>query len=90
MSVPNHPVVIVDGWTFWWGGKCPVNPDDLVDVRYRRPGRAPSIEAPTGLAARHYEWRQVGLSTDIIAYRVVTLPETAIPAKCDRRRKPID
>lgn len=55
-----------DGWVFWGGGVCPVDPDDLVEVR---------LKNDWFLCARpasRFRWNHIGERRfDIAAYRVV-------------------
>lgn len=69
-----------DGWIEWEGGKCPLAPDTLVQVKYRppHPRSAAGISAPAraNWFALHGScdwWRHESpvRTNDIIAYRVV-------------------
>lgn len=62
-------------WIEWRGGECPVEPDAIVEVRFRRPDIL-SLDDITPRDAGLFDWRHIysgGLvgSSDIIAYRVV-------------------
>ena len=53
-------------WIKWHGGECPVPPDTLVEVKFRR-GDSTS-EHP----ASDYCWRHYGEDHDTVEYRTVT------------------
>jgi hypothetical protein len=54
-------------WHYWHGGKCPVHPDSVVEVRF---ANGPKCNAPD-LAGKWY-WLHDGDSSDIHQFRVVT------------------
>ena len=53
-------------WIKWGGGKCPVPPSTLAEVKCRS-GRV----LPPRLAYR-YSWKHIGSNGDIVGYRTVT------------------
>lgn len=53
-----------DGW-IEWGGECPTDIRDRVDIKLRDYGQF------TDRVSGRLNWEQFGVSTDIIAYRVV-------------------
>lgn len=57
-------------WMEWNGGKCPVDGDTMVDVRFRGLPE-PGIYVP----AKDLLWEHRGKDTDIARYRVVTKVE---------------
>ena len=54
-----------DGWIKWVSGECPVDPDELVEVRLRDGYRSPVC------AGKNFKWQAVNSQYDIVAYRVV-------------------
>lgn len=59
-------------WIEWAGGKCPVDDDALVEVRFRDdavPEKGVRIEWP--VRAWELAWYHDGKDDDIIAYRVL-------------------
>lgn len=55
-----------DGWIEWGGGKCPVDSDAIVEVKYR-------IHKPYQYSndrAGDFSWAHDGIDGDIIAYRL--------------------
>lgn len=56
----------INGWIDWHGGKCPVDSDAIVDVRYRSPNPYQHNNDRAG----DFDWAHAGSSSDIIAYRV--------------------
>lgn len=67
-----HALDLVDGWVVWTGGKCPLHPETVVDVRSRNGSVA------TRLQVADVYWRHHGLETDVFAYRLVK-PERVVP-----------
>lgn len=55
-----------DGWIEWTGGKCPVDSDTIVDVKYRKPDRYLFNSDRAG----DFYWSHEGFGCDIIAYRL--------------------
>lgn len=54
-----------DGWLPWYGGECPVDPDTMVEVRYKG---GPAI----GVAQAHSIcWEHIDKAGDVIAYRII-------------------
>lgn len=53
-----------DGWIQWGGGKCPVDGDTEVEVKFRYGGMR------TALRASLSYWGHDGDGHDIIAYRI--------------------
>lgn len=59
-------------WITWNGGKCPVEPETVVEVKLR------DAAGPIGEAAsRYWGWR--GSPFDIVAYRVLDFGKSAPP-----------
>ncbi|AUX94260.1 hypothetical protein [Mixta gaviniae] len=54
-----------DGWIEWKGGECPTDIRDRVDIKLRDYGQF------TDRVSGRLNWEQFGVSTDIIAYRVI-------------------
>ncbi len=57
-----------NGWILWNGGECPV--DDL-DAKVEVWVRCGSEPQSFIREASHWQWRRLGLNSDIIAYRIV-------------------
>ena len=55
------------GWIPWSGGRCPVDDDTMVLVKFRR---GTETSAPTG--AYTWKWYRFSPEHDIVAYKVVT------------------
>lgn len=53
-------------WIKWHGGECPVPPETMVKVKFRR--GAPEREERAG----RYFWNHEGEDDDIVEYRIVT------------------
>ena len=53
-------------WIKWHGGKCPVPPDTLVEVTFRRG------DSTSGHSADDYLWHHYGEDHDIVEYRTFT------------------
>lgn len=80
---PAQPAPIageaVAGWIKWKGGKCPVQPDTLVDVLLRA---APAEnEQHRNTLAGNWQWSHGGAVSqlDIVAYRISTAPPAQVP-----------
>ena len=57
---------IYSDWIKWNGGECPVPPDTMVEVKFRR--GAPEREGRAG----RYFWNHEGEADDIVEYRTFT------------------
>ena len=57
---------IYSDWIKWNGGECPVPPDTMVEVKFRR--GAPEREERAG----RYFWNHEGEDDDIVEYRTIT------------------
>jgi hypothetical protein len=61
-------------WIEWTGGECPTPVDTMVDVKFRDGGFQDATEA--GYWANAHDcfnmWKQIGSTSDIIAYRMVS------------------
>lgn len=57
---------IYSPWIKWHGGECPVPPETMVEVKFRRV--APEREERAG----RYFWNHEGEDDDIVEYRTVT------------------
>lgn len=55
-----------DGWIEWHGGKCPVDSDAIVEVKYRKPNPYQYNNDRAG----DFAWEHDGIDGDIIAYRL--------------------
>lgn len=55
-----------DGWIEWHGGKCPVDSDAIVEVKYRNPNNYQFNNDRAG----DFYWSHEGFGCDIIAYRL--------------------
>ena len=55
-----------DGWIDWHGGKCPVDSDAIVEVKYRKPNPYQFNNDRAG----DFTWSHEGVGCDIIAYRL--------------------
>ena len=62
----SKPVVGHNGWIQWAGGKCPVNSDAIVEVKYR----SPKPYQYSNDRAGDFDWEHIGSNADIIAYRL--------------------
>lgn len=58
-----------DGWIKWEGGRCPVTPGTLLDVRHRSGFEAMRCRAGMSYATRRH-WLDESSDADIIAYRL--------------------
>lgn len=54
------------GWIEWHGGKCPVDSDAIVEVKYRKPNPYQFNNDRAG----DFTWSHDGIDADIIAYRL--------------------
>ena len=68
-----------DGWIEWRGGKCPVDSDAIVEVKYRKPNPYQYNNDRAG----DFTWSHDGFDGDIIAYRVHK-PDAKYRASDDR------
>ena len=66
MSAPD-----ADGWIPWGGGECPVDGNEVVEVRLREYDETPIAGADC------FGWSHDGGYDDIIAYRIVKEPADA-------------
>ena len=66
---------IYSPWIKWHGGECPVPPDTLVEVKFRRG------DSTSGHSADDYLWHHYGEDHDIVEYCVVT--EQAVIQQAD-------
>lgn len=55
-----------DDWIEWHGGKCPVDSDAIVEVKYRSPNPYQHNNDRAG----DFSWSHNGGRRDIIAYRL--------------------
>lgn len=55
-----------EGWMDWHGGKCPVDSDAIVEVKYRNTNPRQYNNDRAG----DFDWAHAGSSSDIIAYRL--------------------
>lgn len=75
----SKAVVGHNGWIEWSGGKCPVDSDAIVEVRYR----SPKPYQYSNDRAGDFSWAHDGIDGDIIAYRLHN-PEIKSSANYDR------
>lgn len=69
-----------DNWIEWTGGKCPVGPNEVVQVQYRplHPSRGRGVSTPAKasfFSIGQYDWwkhESPNRSNDIVAYRPVS------------------
>ena len=62
----SKAVVGHDGWIQWSGGECPVDSDEIVEVKFRN---ANQYQFNSDRAGDFY-WAHTGSNADIIAYRL--------------------
>ena len=62
----SKSVVGHDGWIQWAGGKCPVDSDAIVEVKFR----SPNLYQYNNDRAGDFSWAHDGIDGDIIAYRL--------------------
>lgn len=66
----NACKLVDDGYTLWFGGKCPVNHDTLVDLAFDD-----NADIDSARPAFHYDWKNQS-PPNIIAYKVaITKPD---------------
>lgn len=63
----SKAVVGHNGWIYWPGGECPVDSDEIVEVKYRNPSPLHFNNDRAG----DFTWSHNSSSGDIIAYRLV-------------------
>ena len=59
-----YPSPDADGWIEWKGGECPVDGNEIIDIRY------PESREEFGAKAKFRRWFHGGDKGDIIAYRL--------------------
>ena len=59
-----YPSPDADGWIEWKGGECPVDGNEIIDIRY------PESREEFGAKAKFRRWNHWGGKRDIIAYRL--------------------
>nr|DAM87631.1 MAG TPA: hypothetical protein [Caudoviricetes sp.] len=62
----SKAVVGHNGWIQWAGGECPVDSDEIVEVKYRKPSPYQFNNDRAG----DFTWSHDGIDGDIIAYRL--------------------
>ena len=62
----SKAVIGHEGWIQWAGGKCPVDSDAIVEVKYRKPSPLHFNNDRAG----DFSWSHDGIDGDIIAYRM--------------------
>ena len=62
----SKAVVGHEGWTEWHGGDCPVDSDEIVEVKFRRHNQHQYNNDRAG----DFYWSHTGSNADIIAYRL--------------------
>lgn len=60
-----------NGWIDWHGGECPVDSDEIVEVKFREPCPIHFSNDRAG----DFTWLHYGHTADIIAYRLVNKHE---------------
>lgn len=63
----SKAVVGHNGWIDWHGGECPVDSDEIVEVKFRKPCPLHFSNDRAG----DFVWSHHGSNGDIIAYRIV-------------------
>jgi hypothetical protein len=72
------------------GGDIPVNPDAAVDIVFRNGSVWLGSSYPKFKnSAKYYMWRHRGVDSDIVAYRVVDIPEESEPDADDEPEQEI-
>lgn len=69
-----------NGWIDWHGGECPVDSDEIVEVKFREPCPIHFSNDRAG----DFTWLHYGHTADIIAYRLVNKHE--LETACIDRR----
>lgn len=59
-----YPAPDADGWIEWNGGECPVDGNEIIDIRY------PESREEFSAKAKFRRWNHCGDKGDIIAYRL--------------------
>jgi hypothetical protein len=61
-----------DGWIEWRGGERPVDPDVIVDVKYRAQPKIDGINGGQPAPADRFWWaHHGGRASEIVAYKVI-------------------
>ena len=76
MSAVLTPEEVAAGWVAWEGGECPVDPNAMVDAKFRAPPYDYQLPPALPTAACLLEWYHDGENDDIIAYRVIESPRS--------------
>ena len=69
------PAPDADGWIEWNGGECPVDGNEIIDIRY------PESREEFGAKAKFRRWNHARNKGDIIAYRLHK-PEKSLEELC--------
>ena len=70
-----YPSPDADGWIEWKGGECPVDGNEIIDIRY------PESREEFGAKAKFRRWNHARNKGDIIAYRLHK-PEKSLEELC--------
>ena len=70
-----YPAPDADGWIEWNGGECPVDGNEIIDIRY------PESREEFGAKAKFRRWNHARNKGDIIAYRLHK-PEKSLEELC--------
>ena len=70
-----YPAPDADGWIEWKGGECPVDGNEIIDIRY------PESREEFGAKAKFRRWNHARNKGDIIAYRLHK-PEKSLEELC--------
>lgn len=71
LAASQAPAADADGWIEWHGGECPVDSDEIVEVKFREPCKIHFSNDRAG----EFTWIHYGHTADIIAYRLVNKHE---------------
>lgn len=66
IDLPAKEMPEINGWIEWHGGKCPVDSDAIVEVKFRWHNQHQYNNDRAG----DFDWAYTGRSSDIVAYRL--------------------
>ena len=70
-----YPAPDADGWIEWKGGECPVDGNEIIDIRY------PESREEFGAKAKFRRWNHARDKGDIIAYRLHKLEQSTVETR---------
>lgn len=73
----NACKLVDDGYTLWFGGECPVHPENIVDIVWIHNCAAGELN---NVKAVDFPWNQ---PADLIAYKVVAVMPKNVNCRCD-------